>query len=128
MDCGVLGSPISAHTCPTACRYPAAAPPQLVPLNNPLTLYVIGEGGHLPLQTAQVVLPQPVNVDTNTNNNGFKLLLSPPVSTTPLSPQVCIVASSTPRQASKMQTQEQTRETQDSQQDGAQSREQVLHR
>ena len=113
-------------TYPITCRYPATAP-QLVSLNNPLTLYVIGDGGQLPLQTAQVVLPQPVNMDSNTNNNGFKLLLSPPVSTTPLSPQVCIVASSAPKQAVKMQTQEQTRETQDSQQDGTQTREQAMH-
>ena len=56
-------------------------------MGSPVTLFVVGEPPRFPFNAGgpHFMIPQPPTADTNANNNGIQLLLSPPITTMPTS-------------------------------------------
>jgi hypothetical protein len=56
-------------------------------VGSPVTLFVVGEPPRFPFNVGgpHFMIPPPTTVDTNANNNGVHLLLSPPITTMPTS-------------------------------------------
>ena len=53
----------------------------LLAMNSPVALYVLSENPRFP--GAPLLLPPPVHIDTNTNNNGIPVFLTSPITTSP---------------------------------------------